>query len=295
MHAVVLTRNRFTYASRRIISAFTRRRHTVTIVDPLQACIGIEGGNYPIVADGKAVAPAEIVIARTSPLTRGAVLAILRQYEHRRPALINRSAAVEIACNKFSTLQALAGIGIPVPRTRLLWTDSALEEAIEAVGGPPVVIKTPDGAKGRGVALAETMAAARSTAQAMLDAAGPVLVQEFFAEARSTDIRALVIGGEVAAAARRTGRKDDFRANTHCGGRMEVMELSAELAGMASAAAIALGLECAGVDLLETARGPVVIEINSTPGLRGIEEASGLDLAGRLAEHAESLAARVER
>jgi len=288
MHALVLTRNRYLYATRRIISTLNQRGHTVTVADPL-ACSALVGGSGTVLVvtpDGE-LNGAHVVIGRSSPMTREAVLRIMRHLEPSAKLLVNPPNALAIACDKFATLSLLARAGIPVPPSRLLFSDGGLEDAVNAFGGGPVVIKTLDGGRGRGVCLAESSSSARSVAQALIDEGASVMIQKFYAECRGRDLRAFVIGDELVACSARQGKSGDFRANAHCGGTMTAYAASPEIRRIAVESARAVGLVIAGVDILETNDGPVVLEVNGTPGLRGIEESTDTDIAGIMVQHFE--------
>lgn len=292
MHALVLTRNRYLYATRRIISTLIRRGHDVSIADPLacSAVIDHEPTARKVIAGGELLAP-DAVIGRSSAMTRDAVVRLLRHFEPSCHAIINRADALSLSCDKFATLGVLSAAGVPVPPSRLLHSDAGLEEAIGSLGSGSLVIKTLDGGRGRGVCLTESTASSRSVAQALLDEGRAVMLQHYYAECRGKDLRVFVVGGKLVACSERVGVRGDFRANAHCGGTMTIREPSAEIARMALVAVEALGLEVAGVDILETDQGPVVLEVNGTPGLRGVEESTDTDVAALIAERLEALAA----
>lgn len=289
MHVLVLTRNRYLYATRRIISTLFRLGHRVSVADPLTCSvrIGANGERDLDTPEGK-LTGLDAVIGRSSPVTRDAIVRILRFLEPTCPIQINPPTALTLACDKFLTLSVLAAAGLPVPPSRLVHSDAGVQAAIDDFGGKPTVIKTLDGSRGRGVCIADSPASIMSVAQALLDEGASLMLQHYYAESAGRDLRAFVIGGQLVAVASRAGKSGDFRANAHCGGTMTAVTPSSEISRLAVHAVTTLGLEVAGVDILETNSGPVVLEVNGTPGLRGIEESTDTDIALLIARHLES-------
>jgi ribosomal protein S6--L-glutamate ligase len=214
-------------------------------------------------------------------------LAVLRQFETQGVYPLNESVAIGRSRDKLRALQLLAREGIGLPVTAFAHGPRKAEEVIREVGGTPVVIKLLEGTQGMGVILAETEASAKSIIEAFSAANVNIMVQEFIHEAGGSDIRAFVIGGRVVAAMKRSGVKGDFRSNLHRGGKAEAIALSAAETETALKSADCLGLNVAGVDMLRSKRGPVVMEVNSSPGLEGIEKATGEDIAGIMIEFLE--------
>ena len=214
--------------------------------------------------------------------------AVVRQFEQMGTFCINPSHAISVSRDKLRALQVLSRHAIGIPTTLFVRHVSEILPGIERMGGPPVVVKLMEGTQGIGVILADSTNVAEAIIETL---AGPakmsVLLQSFIAESRGKDIRALVVGGNVVAAMRRTAGGDDFRSNIHRGGSAEVVELSEEYARVAVHAAQIMGLRVAGVDLLEGADGPVLMEVNSSPGIEGIEAATGVDVAGEIIRHIE--------
>jgi ribosomal protein S6--L-glutamate ligase len=207
-------------------------------------------------------------------------LAVLRQFEMQGVYPLNESVAIGRSRDKLRALQILAREGIGLPVTAFAHGPRKAEDVIKEVGGVPVVIKLLEGTQGVGVILAETEGSAKSIIEAFSAANVNIMVQEFIREASGSDIRAFVIGGEVVAATKRIGRPGEFRANIHRGGTAVKVELSPEERLIAQRAAAAVGLNVSGVDMVRSARGPLVMEVNSSPGLEGIEGATGIDIAG---------------
>jgi ribosomal protein S6--L-glutamate ligase len=213
--------------------------------------------------------------------------AVLRQFEVMGSYPLNESVAISRSRDKLRSLQLLAKRNVGLPVTVFAHKTGNPEELIDLVGGPPVVIKLLEGTQGIGVVLGETRAAAISIIQAFGGVDTDILVQEFVKEAKGEDIRCLVVGGKVVAAMKRTGKEGEFRSNLHRGGSAEAIKISAEERATAIAAAKVMGLNVCGVDMLRSNHGPVVMEVNSSPGLEGVEKATGADVAGLIIEFIE--------
>jgi ribosomal protein S6--L-glutamate ligase len=232
--------------------------------------------------NGAPIAAYDAVIPRIGASITNYGLAILRQFEMRGIWSLNESVAIGRSRDKLRSLQILAKHGLGLPLTAYANDPKAAEEIIKAVKGPPVVIKLIEGTQGIGVVLAETMSSAKSVIEAFRGANVNILVQEFIKEAGGTDIRALVVGGKVVAAMKRTGAPDEFRSNLHRGGSAQVIKITPEERSTAVRAAKRMGLNVCGVDMLRSNHGPVIMEVNSSPGLEGIESATGKDIAGQI-------------
>ncbi len=283
---LILTRNRYLHAPRRLIGAFQRSGWDVIIADPMAVSPRAGAGQVSLFVGGAEIPLPDVLMARTSPVTRDAVLRLLYSLEGTVPVLVNPPRETAVACDKFVSIAKLGAGAIAVPPSAMVHSDEGLEESLaQLCTDRGVILKTPDGGKGRGVILAESVSSARSIAQALLDEGAPVLVQHYYAECRGRDFRAFVVGGKCVAAARREGKSGDFRANAHLGGTMQAADPTCPAGQLAELAVQALGLVVAGVDVLETDAGPVVIEVNSTPGLRGIEEACDMDVAAIVAHN----------
>lgn len=282
MRFVMLARNPGLYSHRRLIAAAEARGHAVDVVDTLRVHMNITA-NRPVLRHGGRTLPLyDAVIPRIGASITHYGLAVLRQFEIQGVYPLNESVAIGRARDKLRALQLLARAGIGMPVTAFAHRPRNAESVVREVGGAPVVIKLVEGTQGRGVILAETEASAKSIIEAFGAANVNILVQEFIREAEGSDIRALVIGGRVAAAMRRTGKPGDFRSNLHRGGAAEAVEITGKERDIAIRAAAAIGLNVCGVDMLRSSRGPKVIEVNATPGLEGIENATGVDVAGEI-------------
>lgn len=214
-------------------------------------------------------------------------LAVLRQFEMMRVYPLNESVAIGRSRDKLRSMQLLARDGIGLPVTTFAHDPKQTEEVLELAGGAPVVIKLLEGTQGIGVVLADTNRSAKSVVEAFRGAGVNILLQEFIKEAGGTDIRAIVVGNRVIAAMKRTGAEGDFRSNLHRGGSAQVIRLSPEERATAVRAAKTMGLNVCGVDMLRANHGPVVMEVNSSPGLEGVEKATGYDVAGKIIEYIE--------
>lgn len=279
MRMVMLARNPALYSHKRLIEAAVARGHELEVINTLHVHMNITS-NHPLLRfGGKALPLYDAVIPRIGASITNYGLAVLRQFEMQGVYPLNESVAIGRSRDKLRALQLLARAGIGLPVTAFAHGPRKAEDVIKEVGGAPVVIKLVEGTQGMGVILAETFGSAKSIIEAFSAANVNIMVQEFIHEAEGSDIRAFVIGGEVAAAMKRTGKAGDFRSNLHRGGKGEPVELTPLERETAIRAADILGLNACGVDMLRSSRGPMVIEVNSSPGLQGIEAATGLDLA----------------
>ncbi|HUP00349.1 MAG TPA: RimK family alpha-L-glutamate ligase [Gemmatimonadota bacterium] len=301
MRFLVLSRQRHLYSTRRFREVARRRGHGLGILDPLACTLAIGGSVHPFVDsparlfdDSREVHRADCVIPRIGAALGGHSLAVVSHFEVMGVPVLNDSRAIGRARDKLVALQLLARAGIDVPATVMIGNRGSLERVLEIVGGPPVVLKLLQGTQGVGVILAESRAAIAATLDTLWGLGQHVLIQEFVAESRGCDVRALVIGGQVVAAMRRVAGDGEWRANLHRGGSAERIHLEDAYARVATHAARAVGLEVAGVDLLESRRGPKVVEINASPGFEGLERVTGIDVAGAILTRAESFAGRQE-
>jgi ribosomal protein S6--L-glutamate ligase len=234
---------------------------------------------------GRRLPNPEVVIPRIGVVTTEHALSVLRQFEILRVPLTASAAAVRRSKDKMGCLQSLANAGVPIPETTLARQGTDAAWAVAAVGGPPVVLKFLAGTHGVGVLLADTEDGARSILEAMWSLEKNLLVQRYI-DSAGQDLRLFVVGDRVVAAMRRTAPEGKFRSNLHSGGRAAAFSPSTELTGLALRSAQALGLRIAGVDIIESADGPLVLEVNSSPGLEGIEDVTGVDIAGAIADEA---------
>lgn len=287
MKIAILSRNPKLYSTRRLVEAAEQRGHEVSVLDHLKCVLVIEKGNPHIFYGGKEVTGIDAIIPRigTSVTFYGA--AVVRQFEQMKVFSSVESQALVRSRDKLRSLQLLAKAGIGMPKTAFASTPKNIDNILEQVGGAPVVIKLLEGTQGIGVILAETHKSAKSVIESFLALKANILVQEFIKEAGGADIRAFIVDGKVVGAMRRQGLPGEFRSNLHRGGSAQVIELSKEERETAIKSAKKLGLAIAGVDMLQSSRGPLVMEVNSSPGLEGIEGATGVDIAGKIIEYIE--------
>lgn len=279
MRLAMLARNANLYSHKRLLEAARARDHTLDVINTLHVHMNITSNRPTLRYGGKTLPLYDAVIPRIGASITGFGLAVLRQFEIQGVYPLNESVAIGRSRDKLRALQLLARRGIGLPVTAFAHGPKTAEAVIKEVGGAPVVIKLLEGTQGMGVILAETGPSAISIIEAFSAANVNILVQEFIAEAGASDIRVMVVGGKVVGAMKRTGRKGDFRSNLHRGGKGEKADISPEEIETAVRAADALGLNVCGVDMLRSKRGPLVMEVNSSPGLEGIEKATGTDIA----------------
>jgi ribosomal protein S6--L-glutamate ligase len=294
MHLAMLARNPSLYSHRRIVEAARQRGHDIDIINTLHVHMNITSSKPTLSHNGRVLPRYDAVIPRIGASITHYGLAVLRQFEMQGVFPLNESVAIGRSRDKLRALQILAREGIGLPVTAFAHGPRGAEAVLKEVGGVPCVIKLLEGTQGRGVILAETTASAKSIIEAFSAANMNILVQEFIKEAGGTDIRILVVGGQVVASMMRSGKINDFRANLHRGGKAEPVAISDDERRAALRSAEVLGLNVAGVDLLRSNRGPVVIEVNSSPGIEGMEQASGADVAGSMIEFLERKAKRGE-
>jgi ribosomal protein S6--L-glutamate ligase len=291
---VMLARNPSLYSHRRIVEAARSRGHEIDVINTLHVHMNITSSKPTLVHGGRQLPHYDAVIPRIGASITHYGLAVLRQFEVQGVFPLNESVAIGRSRDKLRALQLLAREGIGLPVTAFAHGPRRAEDVIKEVGGTPCVIKLLEGTQGRGVILAETAASAKSIIEAFSAANMNILVQEYIKEAGGNDIRALVVGGSVVASMLRSGRMGEFRANLHRGGKAEPVVITEDERRAAVRAAEVLGLNVAGVDLLRSNRGPLVIEVNSSPGIEGMEQASGADVAGAMIEFLERHARRGE-
>ncbi|HEY7472185.1 MAG TPA: RimK family alpha-L-glutamate ligase [Gemmatimonadota bacterium] len=294
MRLLLLSRQRWLYSTRRFRESAARRGHDLAIADPLECALAIADGGPRLVVQGRPVHDIDVGLPRIGASLPGQGVAVVSHLEAMRVPVVNGSAAIRRARDKLLALQVLSRSGIAVPRTVLPRSPGQLEQALEIVGGPPVVLKLLRGTQGVGVILAETRGAAASTLDALWGLGQDVLVQEYVEESAGRDVRALVVGGRIVAAMRRRARSGEWRSNIHRGGAGTRADLEPEYVRAATSAASAIGLDVAGVDLLEGRGGPLVAEVNASPGFEGLERVCGVDAAGAILDHAERLAGGLE-
>ncbi|MCC7250674.1 30S ribosomal protein S6--L-glutamate ligase [Hyphomicrobium sp.] len=291
MRLAMLARNPGLYSHKRLVEAAVARGHTLDVINTLHVHMNITSNKPVLRYGGKSLPLYDAVIPRIGASITDYGLAVLRQFEMQGVFPLNESVAIGRSRDKLRALQLLARAGVGLPVTAFAHGPRKAEDVIKEVGGAPVVIKLLEGTQGMGVILAETEASAKSIIEAFSAANINILVQQYIAEAEGSDVRALVVGGEVVAAMRRLSRTGEFRSNLHRGGLAEKTPVSDEERATAVRAAAVLGLNVAGVDLLRSNRGPMVVEVNSSPGLKGIERATNADVAGAIITFIEAAAA----
>jgi ribosomal protein S6--L-glutamate ligase len=282
MKIAILSRNRNLYSTRRLAEAAEKRGHTVRIVDVLRCYMNIAPRSPEIHYRGQKLERYDAVIPRIGASVTYYGAAVVRQFEMMGTYCVNESVAITRARDKLRALQLLARRGIGLPITAFAHSPDDTHDMIQLVRGAPMVLKLIEGTQGKGVVLAETDQAAASVIDAFRDLNAHFLVQEFIQEARGTDIRCFVVGGKVVAAMERKAPPGEFRSNLHRGGTARAVKLTREERATATRAARVLGLNVAGVDIVRSRNGPAVLEVNSSPGLEGIEAATGEDIAGRI-------------
>ncbi|MFN3919704.1 MAG: 30S ribosomal protein S6--L-glutamate ligase [Methylohalobius sp.] len=287
MKIAILSRNPRLYSTQRLVEAATKRGHEVKVIDVLRCYMNITANQPSIHYRGEILEGFDAVIPRIGASVTFYGTAVLRQFEMLGVYPLNESVAVTRARDKLRSLQLLARKGIAMPVTGFAHAPDDIDDLIKMVGGPPLVIKLLEGTQGIGVVLAETYQAAESVIQAFLGMKVHILVQEYIAETQGSDIRCFVIGDKVVAAMRRQARKGDFRSNLHRGGSAALVKITPEERSIAVRAARTVGLNVAGVDILRSKHGPLVLEVNSSPGLKGIEAATGKDVASQIIEFIE--------
>lgn len=282
MKIAILSRNRKLYSTSRLIEAAEKRGHEVHVLDPLRCYMNITSMRPSIHFKGQDLVGFDAVIPRIGASITFYGTAVLRQFEMMGVYPLNESVAISRSRDKLRSLQLLARKGIGLPVTGFAHSPDDIEDMLKMVGGAPSVIKLLEGTQGIGVVLAETQKAAESVIEAFMGLRVNILIQEFIAEAGGSDIRCFVIGDRVVAAMKRQGKEGEFRSNLHRGGSASLTRLTPEERSTAVRAAKVMGLNVCGVDILRSHHGPVVMEVNSSPGLEGIEGATEKDVAGMI-------------
>jgi ribosomal protein S6--L-glutamate ligase len=295
MKIVMTARNPRLYAHRRLVAAGEQRGHRIDVIDPLLAYMNITSRRPEVRYKGESLRGYDAVLPRIGASTAPYGLAVLRQFEMMGVWPLNESVAIARARDKLTCLQLLAGAGIGLPVTAYAHSSKLADDIIEIAGGAPVVIKLLEGTQGIGVMLGETHNSAKSVIEAFRGVNVHILVQEFIEEAGGADIRCFVIGNKIVAAMMRQSPAGDFRSNLHRGGQGVPVKLTRRERAMAVRAARTVGLNVCGVDLLRSKHGPVVTEINASPGLEGIETVTRVDVAGKIIEFIEKNAKKRTR
>jgi ribosomal protein S6--L-glutamate ligase len=292
VHIAILSRSRFIFSTRRLIEAAKERGHDVTVVNTLACAIVMVGGKFSILHHGEPLERPDVVIPRIGTSVTEYGMSVVKQFELMGIPVLNNRRAIALSRDKLRAAQFMASAGLATPPTVALRDPAGLEVLVEQMGGPPVIVKPVRGTQGVGVMLMESVESIRAISETMWGLGQNFVMQKFIAEARGRDIRAFVVGRKVVAAMRRVSHPTDFRANIHRGGRGEPLKLPRAYAQLAIKASTQMGLEVAGVDLLETKKGPLLLEVNSSPGLEGIERYTGIDVATTIIQRAEELTKR---
>ncbi len=292
MRILILSRSPALYSTSRLVLAARARGHQASVADPLDFHIVVSRGRPSMFLGNQVVPEADIVIPRIGASITNYGLAVVRQFDMMGVPVLNTSVAIARSRDKLRSIQLLTKKDIDVPKTVCARTPDSVELALSFVGGTPAIVKLQQGAQGIGTMIAETPQAVTSLLETLWAMGQDIILQEYIAESKGRDYRAIVVGGRVIAAMRRQAKKGEFRSNLHRGGHGVAVKLDSRYRVAAIAATKVMGLEVAGVDMLEGKGGPKILEINSSPGLEGIERASGVDVAGAIIEQAEKYAAR---
>lgn len=287
----ILSRNPKLYSTSRLVEAAKERGHEVEVIDPLKCYMGITTHRPIVHYKQRELDDFNAIIPRIGASITFYGTAVLRQFEMAKVFSANESIAITRSRDKLRSLQIMSKKGIGMPVTSFAHSTQMTDDLINIVGGAPCVIKILEGTQGIGVVLAENKKAAESVIEMLRGLNSNFLVQEFIKESGGSDIRCFVIGDKVVAAMKRTGAEGDFRSNLHRGGSAQVIKITPEERSTAIRAAKAMGLNIAGVDILRSNHGPLVLEVNSSPGLEGIEKATGKDIAGMIIEFIEKAVA----
>ncbi|WP_372768275.1 30S ribosomal protein S6--L-glutamate ligase [Lutibacter sp.] len=287
MKIVVLSRNPNLYSTRRLVEAGKSRNHEIFVVDHSKCDIIIEKKKPAIRYKHELLTDIDAVIPRIGASVTFFGTAVVRQFEMMKVFTAIESQALMRSRDKLRSLQVLSRAGLGLPKTVFTNYSKNVQDVIDSVGGAPLVIKLLEGTQGLGVVLAENNNAATSVLEAFNGLQARVIAQEFIKEAKGADIRVFIVDGTVVGAMKRQGKEGEFRSNLHRGGTAEIIKLSIDEENAALKAARVMGLGIAGVDLLQSARGPLILEVNSSPGLEGIEAATGIDIAGKIIHYIE--------
>jgi ribosomal protein S6--L-glutamate ligase len=288
MNIVILARNADLYSHKRLVEAGESRNHHVRILDTTHCYMNISQNESAIhYRGGEAIVDVDAIIPRIGASITFYGTAVVRHFESQGVYSVNSSVAIARSRDKLRSLQLLAQKSIPLPTTGFASSPEDTHDLIKMVGGAPLIVKLLEGTQGKGIVLAETKNAAKSVINAFKHLRENILVQEFIKEAKGSDIRCIVVGDKCIAAFERTAEPGEFRSNLHLGGSAKNIKLSPEERRIAIKAANAMGLNVAGVDIIRSHRGPLVLEVNSSPGLEGVETTTHCDVAGAIIEYIE--------
>ena len=287
MNIKILSANANLYSTKRLVEAAKARKHEVEVINHTKCDIVIEKKNPVIIYKGHKLDHTDAIIPRIGASVTFYGTAVVRQFEMMRVFTTTESQALVRSRDKLRSMQILSRAGLGLPKTVFTNYSKNVKEIVDQAGGAPVIIKLLEGTQGIGVILVESRKAAESVIEAFNNLQARVIVQEFIKEAGGADIRAFVVDGQIVGAMKRQGKEGEFRSNLHRGGTASVIKLTDEEETAALKAAKALGLGIAGVDMLQSARGPLILEVNSSPGLEGIEAATGKDIANSIIKYIE--------
>ncbi len=289
MKIAILSRKKDLYSTRRIVEAGESRGHNMRVVDPLRCYMNINPKNLSMHFKGESLVGYDAIIPRIGASITFYGTAVVRQFEMMGVYCLNESQAISRSRDKLRSLQLLSRQGIGLPNTGFANSPDDKEDLVNLIGKPPFVIKLLEGTQGKGVVLTETKKASLSVIDAFRNLDANFLVQEYIEEAQGADIRCFVVGDKVIASMERKAKDGEFRSNLHRGGKASLVEITEEETLMAVRSAEIMGLNVAGVDLIRSAQGPLVLEVNSSPGLQGIEKATSKDVAGMIIEFLEKM------
>lgn len=287
MNIIVLSRNTRLYSTRKLVEAIKKRGHTARVIDHLKCDILMDESGPKIFYQGEELENVDAVIPRIGASVTFYGCAVVRQFEMMHVFSAVSSLSITRSRDKLRSLQILSRAKVGMPKTVFTNYSKGDEKLLKKIGGAPVIIKLLEGTQGLGVVLAESQKAAISVIEAFEGLKARIIIQEFIEEAKGGDIRAFVVDGKVVAAMKRQGKEGEFRSNLHRGGASHLIKLSKAERDTAIKAANAMGLAIAGVDMLQSKRGPLVLEVNSSPGLEGIQTATGLDVADSIVAYIE--------
>lgn len=286
---VILSRNKKLYSTQRLVQSIKERGHEALVLDHLKCDIVIEQDKPSVLYSGEELTDVSAVIPRIGASVTFYGAAVVRQFEMMGIPTVVESQALVRSRDKLRSLQILARSGVGMPKTVFTNYSKEVTRIIDSVGGAPLIVKLLEGTQGYGVVLAPTRKASESIIEAFHSMKARVIVQEFISEAEGADIRAFIVGNRVVGAMKRQGKEGEFRSNLHQGGVGTLIKLNKKQKEVALTASRAMNLPVAGVDMIESSRGPLILEVNSSPGLEGIEKVSGKDIAGEMIKYTEKL------
>jgi len=289
MHILILSKKISIYSTRRLAEAARQRGHLVKVIDPLKFNIAILNGKAAIIYKDKTIKLPDVVIPRISGAVNSYGMAVLKQFELLDVPVACRASAIALARNKFMSAQCLSAEGIDIPATVMIRNPEDINAALKLAGGPPVILKLIRGTQGIGVILAESRNAVESTINAFFNLGQNIIIQQFVSESKGTDIRILVVADKVIAGMRRKASRGEFRTNIHRGGQAQKITLPPLYMDIAKKAVRAIGLDIAGVDIIESKDGPKVLEINPSPGIEALEKVNNRDIASEIIKYVETL------